>query len=131
MQITISTEPEYLCVTATGEFTLEAAKRTFLEVLNAAVTNHSNRILFDGRALTGKPTMIQRFYYSDFAAREVRNLNKKLAPNAQPLGYRFAYVLKEPVLDPMRFGENVAVNRGMRVRTFADFDAAVAWLLFK
>ena len=44
------------------------------------------------------------------------------------LAPRFAYVLEEPMLDPERFGETVAVNRGMRVRAFDNLEAARAWL---
>jgi len=41
---------------------------------------------------------------------------------------RFAYVLKEPLLDPDKFGETVAVNRGMSVRAFDNLEEALAWL---
>jgi hypothetical protein len=40
----------------------------------------------------------------------------------------FAYVLKEPVLDPQRFGQTVAVNRGMNVKTFDNVEQARTWL---
>jgi len=124
MKIKVSTEaePEFLHVTATGEFSLEEAKRTFLEMLEVVAANHSTRVLFDGRELTGEPTTIQRFYYGVFAAEEIAVRLVKNVP-------RFAYVLKEPILDPKRLGETVAVNRGMKVKTFTDFDAALNWLL--
>jgi len=41
---------------------------------------------------------------------------------------RFAYVLVEPLLDPNRFGETAAVNRGMQVRAFDDMKQAEWWL---
>ena len=41
---------------------------------------------------------------------------------------RFAYVLKEPVLDPDRFGETVAVNRWMRLKVFDNLKEALEWL---
>ena len=41
---------------------------------------------------------------------------------------QFAYVLKEPVLDPERFGKTVAVNRGMLVKTFDNLEDALGWL---
>jgi hypothetical protein len=41
---------------------------------------------------------------------------------------RFAYVLREPVRDPDRFGENIAVKRGMDVKVFKDTRAAIQWL---
>jgi hypothetical protein len=123
MRIEISTEsePAFLHVTATGQFSLQEAKRTFLEMLEAVAANHSTRVLFDGRKLTGKPTTIQRFYYGVFAAEETIRLAHNIS--------RFAYVLKEPVFDPRRIGETVALNRGMKVKTFTDFDTALSWLL--
>ena len=41
---------------------------------------------------------------------------------------KFAYVIHEPLRDPERLGENVAVNRGMDVKTFEDRNEAVEWL---
>lgn len=125
MSMTIEThaeaEPEILYVTATGEFSLEEAKRTFLEMLAVVAANHSTKVLFNGRELIGEPSTIQRFYYGAFAAEESRRLVQNLT--------WFAYVLKEPILDPGRFGENVAVNRGMRVKAFENPDDALNWLL--
>ena len=41
---------------------------------------------------------------------------------------KFAYVLHEPVRDPERFGENIAVKRGMDVKVLEDTNAAIEWL---
>ena len=67
---------------------------------------------------------MERFYYGEFAAFEVRkqvHLSGGDAPG-------FAYVLKPPVLDRQRFGETVAVNRGMIVKTFESREDALTWL---
>ncbi len=114
-------EQEFLHVTVTGEFSLKEAKQTFLEILEAVAANHSTRVLFDGRGITGEPTTIHRFYYGVFAAEETIRLVRGIP--------RFAYVLEEPVLDSQRIGETVALNRGMKVKTFTDYDAALNWLL--
>lgn len=121
IKLCAESEPEFLHVTATGEFSLEEAKRTFLEMLEVVAANRSTRVLFDGRELTGEPTTIQRFYYGVFAAKETIRLVYGIP--------HFAYVLKEPVLDPKRLGETAAINRGMTVKTFTDFDTALNWLL--
>ena len=55
-----------------------------------------------------------------------RRLVSRIA--ACPLPRGFAYVLEEPILDQGRFGETVAVNRGMRVRAFDSLEAARGWL---
>ncbi len=125
MSMTIEThaeaEPEILYVTATGKFSLEGAKRTFLEMLAAVAANNSTKVLFDGRELIGEPSTIERFYYGAFAAEESHRLIQNMT--------WFAYVLKEPILDPGKLGENVAVNRGMRVKAFENPDDALNWLL--
>ena len=41
---------------------------------------------------------------------------------------KFAYIIHQPLRDPDRFGETVAVNRGMNVKTFEDTNAAMQWL---
>ena len=81
------------------------------------------KVLIDGRSVTGDVRPIERFYYGDFCAKMAMKFVKeeKLAP-------KFAYVLKLPILDPGRFGENVAVNRGMIVKMFDDPEAAMLWL---
>jgi hypothetical protein len=107
-----------------GEFSLEEAKRTFLEMLDALARHDVKKVLFDGRGITGKPALIERFYYGEFVAQAVN----KFADRGVPRGTKFAYVLKEPVLDKKRFGETVAVNRGMVVKTFDNMEGALKWL---
>lgn len=126
MDIIIEMRPEsgYLHASATGEFSLEEAKRTFLEMLEAVARHQVMKVLFDGRRLTGDPDTLERFYYGKFAADAVLQFKDRgVSPATQ-----FAYVLKEPVLDPQRFGETVAVNRGMLVKTFDNLEDALGSL---
>lgn len=115
---------DYVYVTATGEFSLDDAQRSFLEMLESVAVAKPTKVLFDGRMLIGEPEMIERFYYGEFAARSVASFASRGVSPAT----RFAYVLEEPMLDPDRFGETVAVNRGMIVRAFDNLEAARAWL---
>ncbi len=73
----------------------------------------------------GDPALVERFYYGEFAAQAVERLRERASCDKNP---QFAYVLHEPVLDPLRFGETVAANRGMFVKAFDNLDEAVAWL---
>ena len=41
---------------------------------------------------------------------------------------RFSYVMHEPLRDPGRLGETVAVNRGMDVKVFETLEDAIEWL---
>jgi hypothetical protein len=93
-------------------------------MLEAVGLHKADKVLFDGRKLTGKPETIERFYYGEFAAQTVANFAERGVSRAT----QFAYVLREPVLDPKRFGETVAVNRGMFVKAFDSLEDALGWL---
>src|SRR5262245_19932982 len=125
MSLRICAVQGLLRVIATGEFSLEEAKRTLLEMLDAVARHQTEKILLDGRELTGEPDTIHRFLYGEFAAHTVmRYRTERPVPHA----LRFAYVLQEPVLDPQRCGETVAVNRGMWVKAFDNLEDALGWL---
>jgi len=115
---------DLLMVCAMGEFSLEEAKRIFLEMMEAVALHATKRVLLDGRTITGNPQTIERFFYSEFAAFTVAQYRERGVAPATP----FAYVLREPVLDPQKFGETVAVNRGMPVKVFDSLGEALKWL---
>jgi len=114
---------EILTVTATGEFSLESAKLAFVEMLVAAAQYRAEKILFDGRKVKGNPLDMERFLYGEFAAEETVRLAKQ-----EGICPRFAYVIIAPLRDSARYGETVAVNRGMKVKTFEKPETALRWL---
>ena len=124
MLLEIRPESGLLKVDAKGKFSLKEAKRTFLEMLEAVALHKTKKVYFDGRKLIGKPEIMERFYYGEFAAVTVWDF----AEQGVSRSTKFAYVLREPVLDPRRFGETVAVNRGMVVRAFDNPEDALQWL---
>jgi hypothetical protein len=119
----INFESGRLNVDAQGEFSLEEAKSAFLEMLSAIAQYRAQRVLFDGRNVKGNPEDLERFYYGEFAAKHTLRLvgEHKIVP-------QFAYVITEPLRDPRRFGETVALNRGMHIKVFAALEEAVEWL---
>src|SRR5215831_16711056 len=124
LQQDIRPDSGILRVLATGEFSLEEAQRTFLEMMEAVALHKTEQVLIDGRTIKGNPRTMERFYYGEFAATTVADYRERGMSPAT----RFAYVLKEPVLDPDRFGETVAVNRWMRLRVFDNLEEALEWL---
>jgi hypothetical protein len=82
------------------------------------------KVLLDGRGVDGDPKALERFYYGEFAACAVAEYAVRNGC-ASP---EFAYVLHVPMLDPGKFGETVAVNRGMRVKVFDNLEGAREWL---
>ena len=123
IQQEIHFESGLLTVAARGEFSLEEVQRAFLEMLGAAAQYKAKTVLFDGRKLKGEPELVERFYYGEFAATETMRLF-----NEHRICPRFAYVIHQPLRDPERFGETVAVNRGMIVKTVETPQEAFEWL---
>lgn len=79
----------------------------------------SPALLLDSREVSGPvPTTLERYEIS------MRALDL-------PKGVRIAMLPRLDVIDPQRFGESVARNRGLAFSVFSDESAAVAWLLGK
>ncbi len=74
MILEIRSATQFVQVEAKGQFSLNEAKRTYPEMLEAIAQNKARKVLFDGRALTGEPRFIERFYYGKFAADAVVKL---------------------------------------------------------
>ena len=125
MILRTSAETGLLRAIVSGEFSLEEAERNFLEILDAAARHKAEKILIDGREVKGRPSAIQRFLYGEFAAGAVARSIRELGLSRAS---QFAYVAREPVLDPRRFAETVAVNRGMWVKAFDNLEDALGWL---
>ena len=99
------------------------AEETFLQILEGVERHKLLKVVVDGLAITGAPTTFERFLYGEFVAEKVNALRVRTM-----LSPRFAYILIPPVRDPDRFGENVAVNRGMLIKTFENRNDALEWL---
>lgn len=80
----IQPESDLLHIVVTGKFSLEEAKRTFLEILDAVAVQKSKKVLIDGRALVGKPEVIERFYYGQFIAELVISHEDRGVPAGTP-----------------------------------------------
>jgi len=115
----------FVHVIVTGEFDLDDAKRNFLETLDLLEQHALRKVLLDGREISGEPEIVERFYYGEFVADSTFGLIDRGWTGELP---QFAYVLHEPVLDPLRLGETVAVNRGVNVKVFEEEPDALDWL---
>src|SRR5262249_22995680 len=93
-----------------GKFDLAGAENEFDEKLYEAVRTGTSKGLIDGEQMTGNPGDFERFLYGEFVAKRTLEVMKEYDTTL-----RLAYVLHEPLRDPERFGENVAVNRGLDV----------------
>ena len=116
---------DFLFVEVAGEFSLDDATRIFGSVIDLVEANDARNVLFDGRGIVGEPTAIERYFYAAFASDSVMLLELHGWLLAPP---RFAYVLKEPTLDPLRLGQIIAKKRGMNVKAFEKVEDAMRWL---
>ena len=126
LAVTLKPDPDrkLLWVSYSGDFSLAEAELTFHEILEGLERHKLNKVLVDGRQILGNPEPLERFYYGKYVSEAVAK-----AVNGTKIEVpRFAYVLKEPVLDPNHLGETAAVNRGMRVKAFDDLKAGLWWL---
>ena len=121
MELTLSIRADegLLYATYSGAFSLAEAESTFLQILEAVDRDKIQKVVVDGRKITGEPSTMERFWYGDFVATLSRTLRH--VPH-------FADVLIPPVLDPKRLGETVAINRGMFVKAFDNLHDGLKWL---
>jgi hypothetical protein len=125
MSVRATPKGDFLYVEADGEFDLSEATRTFGIVVDLMMANDCQRVLFDGRRISGEPTAVERYYYAAFASDAVNLLRDNGWLFDRP---QFAFVLNEPVLDPLRLGQIVAKKRDMRVKAFDNLEDAMRWL---
>ena len=107
-----------------GDFDLTLAEQQFIQLLNEVVHKGATKVLIDGRQVTGHPSAFERFVYGTFVA--CASLEVLQRHNAR---LKFAYIIPNRLLDPERFAESVAVNRGMAVKAFDDENEAREWLM--
>jgi len=126
MRLTIDSTPEkdLLYIRLDGEFSLSEANKTLLKMFQAVADNNIFKVLVDCRNLKGNPTALERFEHSKFAAEKAHSALK--SQNTRMAS--FAYVGYPPLFDPNRFGETVAVNRGLDTMTSNNVEDALRWL---
>jgi hypothetical protein len=106
----------YLLVEFFGEFSVEAGKQCVDRMAEACETHSRSKVLLDCRRMTGNMPVVDRFNVAEYGATKRRQLG------------RLALLNREDVVLPDNFVEHVAVNRGMDMKIFTDFDEAELWL---
>lgn len=93
----------------------------FDEALRVAVERNAAKLLFDCREVIGVPTITQRFEMGSKAAELYRRRG-----STRPLAA--AMVVRKEFLDPNRFGQTDARNRGLMGLTTDDEAEALRFL---
>ncbi len=115
--------PGYLYVALTGEFALGEALSMFRVVLQAAASRRLTRILIDSTRMHGTLSMEDRMQLGVFLAEEQARMAAQFAETP-----RIAILAVAPVMDPGRFTQTVANNRGARLRAADSLQELLAWL---
>jgi hypothetical protein len=118
-------EPQgtYLWAILTGRIGQAELQSSFLAVLDACVQQGVSKVLVDLRQATGGMSLGERYQWAAFAAEAHR---AHVTAGNPPL--RLAVLGSEELVDPQRFGESVARNRGMENKVTTDPAEAAAWL---
>ena len=113
-------EANYIQVSCKGVFDNDELLNIYGKALNVAANESLQAVLVDIRDLGGTiPTTMDRFYHG---------VTTVTIQHQKDSIIFIAIVGKEPLLDPERFGETVAVNRGFYGKVFTNIDEAVAWI---
>lgn len=108
-----------------GDFEMAGLDVVIDQLFEEVVLTQSPRVLMNVRGLTGSPSVWERFQFSTlFAASYLKARALGSIPSC-----RFAVFGEEPMVDPKRFGEKVANNRGVMLRVFTSETEALEWLL--
>jgi len=111
---------DYVQLSCQGVFSPEALLNVCRAALDTAENEGLKAALIDIRSVRGPgPKGMERYDLGvEFARMQL----------ARGKPVMLALVGAEPIVDPQRFGEIVAQNRGAIARVFANIDIAVAWL---
>ena len=113
-------EPAFVRLRYASEYSKEAMLTIIEDGLEAAAVNGKGGVLFDVSAMSGEPPgILERFFIGVMGAKAQRR--------RKPL-VKMAVYGKEPMVDPQRFGETVALNRYALVKVCTRVDEAIRWL---
>lgn len=129
MEYTIEVRKSYIYVKVSGQISLVnpsgwgKIKAARSNVLASVKKNNINKLLIDGSDVSAKVSMIDRFLIAKFFVEE----NLKLITGQSRL-LKIAFVGNRSLIDPGKFGETVARNRGLNGFVTVNIQEALNWL---
>ncbi len=112
-------DEEYVMVVYAGEVTKKAHEASRIEAMRALAANGWSRLLVDARLIDAKMSLFDDFKFTQEHQSSI------------PLSVRIVVIHRPNELERFRFIENVAVNRGIRMKVFTDPVEATNWLTDK
>ncbi|MDF7822708.1 hypothetical protein P4B35_01680 [Pontiellaceae bacterium B12227] len=124
MELSFEYKSDVLLTVIKGDLELEAANRCVDQLLIAAIDFRAERLLLDCRNLQGSYSTRDRFMHTDYTCESILAAQN----NNRIKTIRIAYVARPMIIDPHRFGETVARNRGIDIFVTENWSDAVEWL---
>lgn len=113
--LSISEDSTYMLVTIVGSFTLPLAREMLDDLVRLQAATGVMKVLVDARQQAAPLDMMEAYEVGHVLTQKpLRTLV-------------FAVIIPVPLTE-YHFLETVAVNRGVNIRYFDDYDRALAWL---
>ena len=116
--IKISHEKDLIKTIVTGVLDLAVSKQALLGIATEVEQSGEDRILIDIREVETMPSVVDFF-----------ELGESLASYPTLRRSKIALLTSMSEVKNAEFFENVAVNRGFRLKAFTNFEEAIAWLV--
>lgn len=123
MQFEVEPRIGYLYAAVSGRFALAEAQSGYSGLLQAAARYRLARMLMDCTRVTGEMTVADRLAFGTFMAEEQQRMLAQL-----PHAPQVAILAAPPIMDPGRFTQAVANNRGVRMRASESLQELLSWL---
>ncbi len=123
MERLIENRGQYIYVKLTGRFNLHELQPRFPVLLKILKEARVSKVLIDCRDMYGNYSSADRYYINHWLA----DLNVDYMDTDQPQ-LKIAAVLDKKMIDPEKFGETVAKNRGLQTHDTVDIEEASQWL---
>jgi hypothetical protein len=115
---------DYLHLIGKGPYNPSEIPVLIHQVIEACEKCKPSKFLLDFLSVQGELSTMDRFHLAaNFA---VKYIGGRMAGKFPAC--KFATVGKPPLFDPKKFGETVALNRGVYVRNFGEIRKALDWL---
>jgi hypothetical protein len=111
----------FMTLIASGNYSLAKAIDLCKLSIDTCLLYNKKKILVDINRVTGNVLFFDRFQFAEALA-------QYKAEHGLSKVSKIALVGKEPLIDKNRFGETVAVNRGVNIKVFTDLNAALTWI---
>lgn len=124
MNIKLEYANETLFAFVSGILDLNEANRCADQLLEEAITCAATKGLIDCRGINGSFSTADRYAHTDYLAEIVL----KAIDADQLENLNLSVIAHPPILDPHRFGETIARNRGVDIRCTESVPEALSWI---